>query len=477
MFDIALVKATDIRPLASREPLASLEKGGAEKDGAFAAILGANQSPESPANPPAGAAAGNDKATKTAEGQNDTANPDDRHPSIANGQAGLAESAMPPTGQYGEAAESLISPEKLAPDASKLQQDIGLADAKLAETSGGKAAPAETLGAKTLGAESPSEELPRPAALPTPQPTGAADMAAESDEGGLAPKLATPQTPVTTTERLPATAPFALDTAGGELAPLSPAAMRAEYARNQSAAGKSPIAADDGEDGVTRLGAAGNKTGIEEILKPAAGSAQQPAQPDIGGGLANGLGEKPAGWMPGLGTGAFAASEIALMQATPETAPTNRAAIELRHLPPPPAAAEQIALRIGKAIETGADRITIQLKPAALGRVDIRLEVAENGHTIVVVAAERAETLDLLQRDSRGLERALQNAGLDTDSQNLSFNLGNGGDAPANDADRSDGGRGDGLAFGDETGAGETDMEIAAYRLDLDGRGLIDIRV
>ena len=40
-----------------------------------------------------------------------------------------------------------------------------------------------------------------------------------------------------------------------------------------------------------------------------------------------------------------------------------------------------------------------------------------------MVTADRQETLDLLQRDSRGLERALQEAGLDADSDNLSFSL------------------------------------------------------
>ena len=84
---------------------------------------------------------------------------------------------------------------------------------------------------------------------------------------------------------------------------------------------------------------------------------------------------------------------------------------------------QQIAVNIAKAIQGGTDRIIIQLKPAALGRVEVRLEVTADGRVQAVVTADRPETLEALQRDARGLERALQDAGLRTDSNSLSFNL------------------------------------------------------
>jgi hypothetical protein len=40
-----------------------------------------------------------------------------------------------------------------------------------------------------------------------------------------------------------------------------------------------------------------------------------------------------------------------------------------------------------------------------------------------MIIAERPETLDILQRDIRVLERALQDAGLKTDQNSLSFDL------------------------------------------------------
>ncbi|MCG8596441.1 MAG: flagellar hook-length control protein FliK [Kiloniellales bacterium] len=84
---------------------------------------------------------------------------------------------------------------------------------------------------------------------------------------------------------------------------------------------------------------------------------------------------------------------------------------------------EQVAVQIRRAVATGNDRISIRLHPAELGRVQVRLEVADDGHVRALITAERPETLDLMQRDLRGLERALQDAGLKTDPGSLSFGL------------------------------------------------------
>jgi flagellar hook-length control protein FliK len=83
----------------------------------------------------------------------------------------------------------------------------------------------------------------------------------------------------------------------------------------------------------------------------------------------------------------------------------------------------QVAVQIKKAIGQGADQIRIQLKPAELGAVEVKLAVTEDGRAMAVVSVERPETLDLLQRDANGLRQALQDAGLSTDSNSLSFNL------------------------------------------------------
>jgi flagellar hook-length control protein FliK len=85
--------------------------------------------------------------------------------------------------------------------------------------------------------------------------------------------------------------------------------------------------------------------------------------------------------------------------------------------------AQQVAIRIYKAAEAGQERINIRLHPAELGRIEVRMEWAEDGVLRATISAEKSETLDLLQRDSRALDRALQEAGIRTNSGSLSFDL------------------------------------------------------
>lgn len=84
---------------------------------------------------------------------------------------------------------------------------------------------------------------------------------------------------------------------------------------------------------------------------------------------------------------------------------------------------EQVQVHVAKAAQSGSDKITIQLRPAELGRVEVRMEVGQDGRTTVHVTADRQDTLDLLQRDSRDLARSLQDAGLRADAGSLSFGL------------------------------------------------------
>ncbi|MEH6527325.1 MAG: flagellar hook-length control protein FliK [Sneathiella sp.] len=86
-------------------------------------------------------------------------------------------------------------------------------------------------------------------------------------------------------------------------------------------------------------------------------------------------------------------------------------------------ATEQISLQISNAAKEGADRIKISLHPSELGRVDVKLEIGQDGRLIAAIAVDKQETLDLLQRDSRSLEKALQDAGFETGSGSLNFSL------------------------------------------------------
>lgn len=106
-------------------------------------------------------------------------------------------------------------------------------------------------------------------------------------------------------------------------------------------------------------------------------------------------------------------------------APLHNDKIEIKAAPVQIAAhapaSEQVAFQIVKLAKTGTDRIKIQLSPEDLGRVDIRLDMHKDGSVKAVISADRPETAAWLERDAKQLERALQDAGLKTDSNSLEF--------------------------------------------------------
>jgi flagellar hook-length control protein FliK len=87
---------------------------------------------------------------------------------------------------------------------------------------------------------------------------------------------------------------------------------------------------------------------------------------------------------------------------------------------------DTLAVHIARKFEGGSSQFDIRLHPAELGRLDISLTVAEDGRVQAVLRAERAETLDILQRDARVLEQQLRQAGLEVGSNALSFSLSSG---------------------------------------------------
>jgi flagellar hook-length control protein FliK len=84
---------------------------------------------------------------------------------------------------------------------------------------------------------------------------------------------------------------------------------------------------------------------------------------------------------------------------------------------------DQVIVHMKAGLENGDSKINIRLHPEELGRLEIKLNVDMSGKTVVSITADNKSTLDLLQRDARGLERALADAGLKTDAGSLSFNL------------------------------------------------------
>ena len=83
----------------------------------------------------------------------------------------------------------------------------------------------------------------------------------------------------------------------------------------------------------------------------------------------------------------------------------------------------QLAFEVVRQVHAGNTRFQLRLDPPELGRIDVRLDIDKVGQVHARLMVEKSETLDLMQRDQRALERALQQAGLDGTKTNLEFSL------------------------------------------------------
>lgn len=170
-----------------------------------------------------------------------------------------------------------------------------------------------------------------------------------------------------------------------------------------------------------------------------------------------------------------AAQQTQQTQQTRESAPQQHAQQAQRANMAGGSVTEQISVKISKALQAGTDRISIQLKPAELGRVDVKMEMTHDGRIATVVTAEKQDTLDLLRRDSSELQKALADAGLN--SGDMEFNL-KGQEQQTADAE----GDGRGNAGGDDAEAGETaengadDGVMSAWESGIFANGRLDMR-
>jgi|GEM_PF-5958531 len=125
------------------------------------------------------------------------------------------------------------------------------------------------------------------------------------------------------------------------------------------------------------------------------------------------------------GTDAAPDAPQALPQFRIETAPAGTAqAVRAPYLAPPAqAVVPQVAFEIARQVQNGINRFEIRLDPPEMGRIDVRMDIDGAGNVHARLSVEKVETLDLMQRDQRALERALAQAGLDAGKTNLEFSL------------------------------------------------------
>ncbi|WP_196223374.1 flagellar hook-length control protein FliK [Roseibium sp. RKSG952] len=140
----------------------------------------------------------------------------------------------------------------------------------------------------------------------------------------------------------------------------------------------------------------------------------------------------------------------------------------------------QVAAEMNRNLQNGQTRFQMRLDPPELGRVDVNMRVGADGAVQAHLIVERPETLDMFLRDQRGLERALESAGLNADGESLKYSLRDGSGQNAhsgNSGNQPDQGQ---RAFGggrEQTSGsdGEPSLEVTV-NLSLGETGL-DIRV
>ncbi|MEZ0223210.1 MAG: flagellar hook-length control protein FliK [Alphaproteobacteria bacterium] len=84
---------------------------------------------------------------------------------------------------------------------------------------------------------------------------------------------------------------------------------------------------------------------------------------------------------------------------------------------------QMVALQIQRNASLGVNTFTMQLEPAELGRLEVRMRFDRDGGIRAHLIVDKPETLSMLQQDSAQLNRILSQAGFDADDNSLSFDL------------------------------------------------------
>ncbi len=85
--------------------------------------------------------------------------------------------------------------------------------------------------------------------------------------------------------------------------------------------------------------------------------------------------------------------------------------------------AQQVGLEVTRAVNAGNTEFTVKLNPVELGKVTIKMAFDKDGAASLRVLAQSPETVSLLQREVRGLERAIEAGGIKSAEANVSIEL------------------------------------------------------
>lgn len=163
--------------------------------------------------------------------------------------------------------------------------------------------------------------------------------------------------------------------------------------------------------------------------------ATEAATESFARGLHNGVPER------GLQTASASAPLPSAQALGPTATPPTPGAVAVSPAPAPRAEAHPMAsfqadkvvremgIQIARRVATGGDELVIRLDPAELGRINIRMSVNEHGQLRATVAADLPSVVEAIRNDVPELSRALEQAGLRTDSQSFRFDKGANGDS------------------------------------------------
>lgn len=90
--------------------------------------------------------------------------------------------------------------------------------------------------------------------------------------------------------------------------------------------------------------------------------------------------------------------------------------------PPEIPVTEQIHIKLDQAVEKGDSKITVQLSPEHLGKIEIHLDMQDKAVNNIRISVEKQETLEMLQKEQRTLLSSIIEV-TKSDEPSLSFDL------------------------------------------------------
>jgi len=122
-----------------------------------------------------------------------------------------------------------------------------------------------------------------------------------------------------------------------------------------------------------------------------------------------------------------------------------------------PQVMHDVAVHMKQAFDQNLDKVTVQLNPPSLGKIEIELQFAKDGRVNAILMADKVETYDLLQRNPQLLKESLAGSGISPDTTDLSFNF-------RGHEGQSDQKNSDGQTSGGLKGTSEVASENISYR-------------